>query len=212
MHPDPHWGELPRSRLGCIELLAVATKYQIRPAIDLAASRWQALARIHPPIWQGMHGQHGMVKIRTAAAAPAALGWCSPLTTRLAEYSRILEELPARTHHRLFVYLDACARAAVQVLERATETWELIAAERTRTTAGQPDAEAAAQMHLYQAVTNPSARGGGEVRSRSGGGPRTRPALGLVLWCGRSSETQGQVQGGLRGPAGEPAWGDRGCD
>ena len=80
MHPDPHWGELPRSRLGCIERLAIATKCQIRPAIDRAAARWQALARIHPPIWQGMDGQHGMVKIRTAAAAAAAWGWCSPLS------------------------------------------------------------------------------------------------------------------------------------
>ena len=58
----------------------------------------------------------------------------------------------------MFVYLGACVRAVVQVLERATETWELVAAERTRTTAGQPDAEAAAQMHLYQAVTNALAR------------------------------------------------------
>ena len=185
VHPDPHWGELPRSRLGCIELLAVATKYQIRPAIDLAAARWQALARIHPPIWQGMDGQHGMVKIQTAAAAPAALGWCSPLTTRLAEYSRVLEELPARTHHRLFVYLDACVRASVQVLERATETWELVAAERTRTTAGQPDAEAAAQMHLYPAVRNALARRR-EAVERCEVAPEADHARALrwALYCG----------------------------
>ncbi|KAM5536667.1 hypothetical protein V8D89_009762 [Ganoderma adspersum] len=151
---DPHWSGLPDSRLGCIELLAVATKYQIKPATDLAATRWQALARIHPP----NQGMHGVTMLRTAvaaaAAAAAALGWCPPLRTRLDECSRILEDLPARTYHLLFVYLDACVRAAVQALERATEAWELVAAERTRAAAGQPDAEAAARVNLYQAITN----------------------------------------------------------
>ncbi|KAI1781666.1 hypothetical protein LXA43DRAFT_1159819, partial [Ganoderma leucocontextum] len=140
--------KLPHSRLDCIELLAVATKYHIQPAVDLASARWKAVVHLRPR----NSGMRGVTRTVSATAAPAALGWCPPLRTRLGEFSRILEDVPARTYHQLFVYVDACSRAALHAMEQATEAWELVVAQRMQTVAGQAEAEAAARM--YQAVTD----------------------------------------------------------
>ena len=143
----PRWSELSGTRLGCIELLAVATKYQIQPAIDLATTRWKALAHLHPR----NSGMRSVSRTSILSAAPAALGWCPLVSARLGEYSRVLEDFPARTYHQLFVYLEACSSAAVQALEKATNAWELTAAERSIAT-GQSEPEAAAPM--YRAVAS----------------------------------------------------------
>ncbi|KAI1783540.1 hypothetical protein LXA43DRAFT_1132026 [Ganoderma leucocontextum] len=149
-HVRPQSDRPGRRSSDCIELLALATKYKIQPAVDLASAQWELLAPTHPHHSYFLARKTGM-RGAAAVAATAALRclwgpeawatWCLAM----------MEDAPARTYHQLSVYVDACSRAALQAMEKTTKAWELTAAQRARK-AGQPDAETAARM--YQAVTD----------------------------------------------------------